>query len=54
MARYEIISDFSDDFSDEHNIREEFTGTWTELQNEIRAMRRAGYYNISANAMDDF
>ena len=45
---YEIIYDYDD----EKNIRENFDGTWTELQDHIKQMRETGCYNIDATDLE--
>ena len=45
---YELIYDYCDDYSDEHNIYEVFDGSWTELQDYIKQMKANGCYAISA------
>ena len=66
---YEIIYDYSgtaledgwhymepeDRYYDceEHNIRETFVGTWTELQEFIKEMKENGCYNITATCISD-
>lgn len=46
---YEIMYDYTDEGgNEEKNIREEFEGTWTELQDYIKQMRKNGCYNITA------
>ena len=46
---YEIMYDYTDDGgNEEKNIREEFEGSWTELQDYIKQMRAQGCYNITA------
>ena len=46
--QYEIIATVCENDGSEWDIRETFTGSWEELQTEIKAMKRQGYYNISA------
>ena len=53
MAKYEIIYDVSDGFSEEHNKLERFEGSWTELQAYIKDMKRTGCFNIDATCIDD-
>ena len=49
---YEIIYDFIDEAGNEClNLDEVFEGTWTELQEHIKAMRAKGCYNIVATDM---
>lgn len=46
---YEIMYDYcGEDGNEERNIREEFEGSWTELQEHIKQMRKNGCYNITA------
>jgi len=40
-----------DDGNEERNIREEFDGSWTELQAYIKQMRKNGCYNIAATVV---
>lgn len=54
MTAYEIIYDFSDDYTDERNISERFEGSWSELQEYIKQMKQNGCYNISATALYDY
>lgn len=54
MTAYEIIYDFSDDYTDERNISEMFEGSWSELQEYIKQMKQNGCYNISATALYDY
>ena len=51
--KYEIIYDYCDDYTDERNIVEKFVGSWNELQETIRQMRKNGCFNISAGAISD-
>ena len=49
METYEIIYDYTDEAGNEIlNVTEEFTGSWTELQQEIKNLRENGCYNIVA------
>lgn len=41
---YEIVYDYED----ERNLVETFEGSWHELQDHIKQMRRDGCYNIVA------
>lgn len=54
MTAYEIIYDFSNDYTDERNISEMFEGSWQELQEYIKQMKQNGCYNISATALYDY
>ena len=49
---YELIYDYCDDYSDEHNIYEVFEGSWTELQDYIKQMKANGCYAISATYIE--
>ena len=49
---FEIIYDYDDGWTDTRNISETFKGTWDELQDYLKSMRRHGCYNISAAAID--
>ena len=40
------------DYEDEKNIRENFEGDWTELQEYIAKMKENGCYNIDATSLD--
>ena len=51
--KYEVIYDYDDGVSESRNIREEFEGDWTELQDFIKELRESGCYNIDANAIDE-
>ena len=54
MSKYAIIYDFDDECGETYkNCREEFVGSWVELQAEIKQMRNAGCYNIDANCMEE-
>lgn len=54
MTTYEIIYDFCDaDGYEERNISELFRGTWTELREYIKQMKRNGCYNIDAIAYSE-
>lgn len=48
INQYEIVYDYCNDYSDEHNIREIFEGTWSELQDYIKEMKSNGCYSIEA------
>lgn len=54
MTVYEIIYDFSNDYTDIHNISERFEGSWVELREYIEQMKQDGCYNISATALYDY
>ena len=51
---YSIIYDYTDDggYESRNNV-EYFNGTWLELQDCIKRMRRQGCYNITANAVNE-
>lgn len=49
MAKYEIVYDYED----ERNIREDYCGSWSELQDYIKQMRKNGCYHIDATCVDD-
>lgn len=52
---YEIIYDYtSEEGYEENNNVEQFEGTWTDLQDYLKQMRRNGCYNISANEISDY
>lgn len=58
MGLYEIVYDWcgsSDEFDsgEASNCFEEFVGTWTELQDYIREMKKNGCYNIVATFIND-
>lgn len=42
--KYQLVYDCDDAI----NCMDEFDGSWNELQDEIKAMRRQGCYNIQA------
>lgn len=48
---YEITYDYDDEWSGGGTSSETFEGTWSELQDYIKQMRRNGCYNIDANAV---
>lgn len=50
---YEITYDYCGEFEEEHNIRETFKGTWSELQEYIEQMKENGCFNIDAACIDD-
>lgn len=51
---YEIIYDYtSEEGYEENNNVEQFEGTWTDLQDYLKQMRRNGCYNIDANSICD-
>lgn len=47
IDKYEIVYDYSNDYSEEHNIVEYFDGSHIELKEYLKQMRRNGCYNIS-------
>lgn len=50
---YEITYDYTDESGyEQRNIREYFSGSWTELQAYLRLMREQGCYHISAASVD--
>jgi len=51
---YEIFYDYTDDggYESRNNV-ETFNGTWLELQDCIKQMRRNGCYNITATAIGE-
>jgi predicted enzyme involved in methoxymalonyl-ACP biosynthesis len=52
--KYEIFYDYcSEDGYEERNISETFEGTWSELQDCIKQMKKQGCYNIEANAIGE-
>ena len=50
--KYEVMYDYDNGCDESRNIREEFDGNWTELQNFIKELRESGCYNIDAAAVD--
>lgn len=51
---YEIIYDYTDDCGNENrNLTETFTGSWTELQDHIKLMRKNDCYNITVSSVRD-
>ena len=46
---YEITYDYDSEYDTERNITDRFEGTWSELQEEIKRMKRNGCYNIDAS-----
>ena len=51
--RYEIIYDYSDEWADEYNLTNEFTGTHEELEDYLRQLREAGCYHFSVSCIAD-
>lgn len=50
---YELVYDYcGEDGNSEYNIYEIFEGSWLELQDYIKQMKRNGCVNISAAAVD--
>ena len=47
--RYIIIYDYEDCI----NCQESFEGSWQELQEEIKSMKKEGCYNIDATAISE-
>lgn len=47
IDRYEIVYDYSNDYTDERGIVEYFDGSHSELKEYLKQMRRNGCYNIS-------
>ena len=57
MGKYEIIYDYDngvlgEGYFEEKNLREEFTGSWDELQDYIKSMKQNGCYNIDVCGYD--
>lgn len=52
MAKYEITYDWSGDYSDEKNLTEIFEGTYDELKEELKSMKKSGCFNISVAEID--
>lgn len=53
--KYVIVYNFYDAESDwlETNIHEDFEGSWGELQDEIKSIRKFGGFHIEANAVEE-
>ena len=52
--RYNVFYDFCDECgNEEHDIKFVFEGTWSDLQDHIKLMKKAGCYNIDAVAEPD-
>lgn len=51
IDKYEIIYDYCDEFSETCNIVEYFEGSWDELHEYLKQMRKNGCYNISCSHM---
>lgn len=51
---YAIFYDYTDDggYEGRNNV-EYFYGTWLELQDAIKSMRKQGCYNITASAVKE-
>ena len=41
------------DYEDSINLQETFEGTWHELQEEIKSMKKKGCYNIDATTIGE-
>ena len=54
MGKYEIIFDFDDGWTTEFALSEIFEGTWTELQEYLKQMKKWGCYNISASLLYEY
>jgi len=50
---YEIVYDYDDGWSESRNNVETFEGSWSELQDHIKKMRRNGCYNIYATSVKE-
>lgn len=49
---YDIVYDYTDDTGAELvNIHEEYTGSWSDLQEYIKLMREHGCYNVEATVI---
>jgi len=48
---YEIVYDYDDGWSESRNNVETFEGSWLDLQDHIKYMRRNGCYNITAESI---
>lgn len=52
--RYNVFYDFCDECgNEEHDIKFVFEGTWSDLQDHIELLKKAGCYNIDAVAEPD-
>lgn len=52
--RYELFYDYcNEDGYEERNINETFEGSWGELQDHIKQMKKQGCYNITATAIEE-
>lgn len=49
--KYEIIYDYSDEYTDERDLREIVECEWGELLDILASMRKQGCYHIAANAI---
>lgn len=47
IDKYEIIYDYSDEWSDSINLVEYFEGSFSELQEYLKQMRKNDCYNIT-------
>ena len=50
--KYEIIYDYCDDYTDEHDLREIVECDWGELLDILASMWKMGCYHIAANAIE--
>lgn len=48
---YEIVYDYDDGWAESRNNVETFEGSWHELQEHLKWMRKKGYYNITAESV---
>lgn len=49
---YEIIYDWSGEYDEALNITERFDGSYEELQEYIKQMKKNGCYNITASLIE--
>lgn len=50
---YEIVYDYDDGWNEYRDNVETFEGSWSELQDHIKQMRRNGCYNIYATSVKE-
>lgn len=53
MSVYEIWYDYTDATREQYTNREEFKGTWSELQDYVKELKLSDCFNIEANYLCD-
>lgn len=52
MSKYEVIYDYDNGYDEEKDILEEFEGTYLDLQNFIKYLKKSGAYHINATSIE--